>query len=76
MHITINVPDKLGENLKIAAANREISVSSLVAEAVEHYLIIQRRRALGEKVLAMAGKVHVDKDVYDQIDEGRRDDRA
>jgi hypothetical protein len=43
---------------------------------VEHYLIIQRRRALGEKVLAMAGKVHVDKDVYDLIDGGRRDDRT
>jgi metal-responsive CopG/Arc/MetJ family transcriptional regulator len=76
MRITINVPDKLSENLKRAAANREISVSSLVSEAVEHYLIVQQRRALGKKVLDLAGKVHVAEDVYDQIDEGRRDDRT
>jgi metal-responsive CopG/Arc/MetJ family transcriptional regulator len=76
MRITINVPDKLSENLKRAAANRGISVSSLVTEAVEHYLIIQRRRSLGEKVLALAGKVHVAEDIYDQIEEGRKDDRT
>jgi metal-responsive CopG/Arc/MetJ family transcriptional regulator len=76
MRITISIPDKLRENLKRAATNRGISVSSLVSEAVEHYLIVQRRRALGEKVLALVGKVHVSEDIYDQIDEGRRDDRT
>jgi metal-responsive CopG/Arc/MetJ family transcriptional regulator len=76
MRITITIPDKLNENLKRTAANRGMSVSALVSEAVEHYLIVQRRRALGEKVLALAGKVHVAEDIYDQIEEGRRDDRT
>jgi len=75
MRITITIPDKLSENLKRAAANRGISVSGLVSEAVEHYLIVQRRKALGEKVLALAGKVQVAEDVYELIEEGRRDDR-
>ena len=76
MRITISIPDKLNDNLKRAAANRGMSVSSLVSEAVEQYLIVQRRRALGKKALALVGKVHVAPDVQDMIEEGRRDDRA
>jgi metal-responsive CopG/Arc/MetJ family transcriptional regulator len=76
MRMTVSLPDKLSDNLKRAAANRRVSVSSLVAEAVEQYLIVQRRRALGKKALALAGKVYVAADVHDMIEEGRRDDRA
>lgn len=76
MRITVSLPDKLRNNLKWAAANRGVSVSSLVTEAVEQYLIMQRRKSLGKKALALAGKVHVAADIYDMIDEGRRDDRA
>ena len=75
VRMTISIPDKLSDNLKRAASNRGVSVSSLVAEAVEQYLIIQRRRALGKKALALVGKVHVAPDVLDIIEEGRRDDR-
>jgi metal-responsive CopG/Arc/MetJ family transcriptional regulator len=76
MRMTVSIPDKLSDNLKRAASNRGISVSSLVAEAVEQYLIVQRRRALGEKALTLVGKVHVASDAHDMIEEGRRDDRA
>ena len=75
MRMTVSIPDKLSDNLKRAASNRGVSVSSLVAEAVEQYLIIQRRRALGKKALTLAGKVYVAPDVLDIIEEGRRDDR-
>ncbi|MEW6659676.1 MAG: hypothetical protein AB1424_13535 [Thermodesulfobacteriota bacterium] len=75
MRITINIPDKLNKNLRRAAANRRMSVSSLVAEAVEHYLIIEQRRALGEKALKLVGKVHVAADIHEMLEEGRRDDR-
>jgi metal-responsive CopG/Arc/MetJ family transcriptional regulator len=76
VRMTVSLPDKLSDNLKRAAANRKVSISSLVAEAVEHYLIVQRRRALGKKALALVGKVYVAADVHDMIAEGRRDDRA
>jgi len=76
MRLTVSLPDKLSDNLKRAASNRGISVSSLVAEAVEQFLIVQRRRALGKKALALVGKVHVAADALDVIEEGRRDDRA
>jgi hypothetical protein len=75
MRLTISLPDKLSDNLKRAAANRGMSVSGLVAEAVEQHLIVQRRRALGRKALALVGKVHVAPDAHDTIEEGRRDDR-
>ena len=76
MRLTVSLPDRLSDNLKRAASNRGISVSSLVAEAVEQYLIVQRRRALGKKALALVGKVHVAADVFDMIEEGRQDDRT
>lgn len=75
MRITISIPDKLSENLKRAAANRGVSVSGLVSEAVDHYLIVEQRRTLGEKALDLVGKVHVNKDVHEMLEEGRRDDR-
>lgn len=74
MRITISLPDKLGENLKRAAANSGVSVSSLAANAIEDY-VIKRRRSLGKKALDLAGKVRVSEDVHDIMEEGRRDDR-
>ena len=76
MRLTVSIPDKLSENLKRTAANRRISVSGLVAEAVERYLITERKQALGRKALDLAGKVHVDPRAMEMIEEGRRDDRA
>jgi hypothetical protein len=36
-------------------------------------LTLLKKRALGKKALALAGKVHVAQDVNDMIEEGRRD---
>ncbi len=75
MRLTINISDKLSENLKREAANRGKSVSSIASEAIEHYLVAQRKLAMGQKVLDLVGKVEVPADIYDLIEEGRRDDR-
>ncbi|SPF43785.1 conserved hypothetical protein [Syntrophobacter sp. SbD1] len=75
MRITINVPDNLKENLKREAGNRNISVSRLVSEALDLYLLDSRRRALGKKVLDLAGKAKVSASADLILEKGRRDDR-
>ena len=59
MRITVNIPDSLNENLKREASNRGVSVSRLASEALSHYLLDSRRKALGRKVLELAGKTRV-----------------
>jgi hypothetical protein len=76
MRITVNIPDSLDENLKREASNRGVSVSRLASEALSHYLLDSRRKALGRKVLELAGKTRVSEQVDSILDEGRRDDRA
>jgi len=76
MRWTVSIPDKLSENLKRTAANRQVSVSSLVAEAVERYLIIEQRRALGNKAMELAGKVHVAPDADRMVEAWRGHDRS
>jgi len=76
MRITVNIPDSLDENLKREASNRGVSVSRLGSEALRHYLLDSRRKALGRKVLELAGKTRVSEQVDSILDEGRRDDRA
>lgn len=76
MRLTVTLPDKLSENLKKAASNRGMSVSGLVAEAVEQHLITQRKLALGREVLKLAGNVPIASNIQEMIEEGRRDDRA
>lgn len=76
MRITVSLPDKLSENLKREAHNRNISVSRLVSDALERYLLDLRRKALGKKVLDLAGEAHVSPDADSILDEGRRNDRA
>ena len=76
MRITVHLPDATGENLKRAAANQGVSASHLVAEAIEDYLLRQRRNVLGEKVLDVARKVRVSSNALDLLEEGRVDDRS
>ncbi len=76
MRITVNIPDSLNENLKREASNRGVSVSRLASEALSHYLLDSRRKALGRKVLELAGEASVSEQVDSILDEGRRDDRA
>ncbi len=76
MRITVNIPDKLNENLRREAHNRGVSVSRLVSEALSHHLLDSRRKAIGRKVLALAGRAKVSEDADSILEEGRQDDRA
>ena len=76
MRITVNIPDTLNENLKREASNRGVSISRLASEALSHYILDSRRKALGRKVLELAGKAGVSGQADTILHEGRRDDRA
>ena len=76
MRITVNIPDSLNENLKREAHNRGVSVSRLASEALSYYIVDSRRRALGRKVLELAGRARCLEEADSILDEGRRDDRA
>ena len=75
MRITVNLPEALGNETRRFARNERISVSRLTATALEHYLTQQKRKMLGERVLRLAGNVHVAEDVHDEIGRGRDDGR-
>ena len=74
MRITVHIPDRLAEEIKTFAGNEKASVSSLAAEALEYYLTEKRKKALGLKVLELAGKDCVTKDAEKVIEEGRQED--
>jgi metal-responsive CopG/Arc/MetJ family transcriptional regulator len=76
MRITINLPERLGDSLKRTAAQERVSVSRLVTGAVEGFLLEKRRRALGKKVLDLAGRARVAPEATDLLETGREDDRA
>jgi len=76
MRITVHIPNKIEKDLKTNAMNENKSVSSLVAEAVVHYIGYKKRVELGNKMLNLAGKSKISPDVYKEIDSGRMDDRA
>jgi predicted transcriptional regulator len=76
MRLTIHMPDGLGERLKSAADTERKSVSSIISEAVDHYLVHKRRKALGLKILELASEGAVEPDALEAMDEGRTDDRA
>jgi metal-responsive CopG/Arc/MetJ family transcriptional regulator len=76
MRVTVHLQDSLAVRLKETARDDRLSVSSLVSSAVEHYLHERRRRALGNRILALAGKVRVAPDALASLDEGRADDRS
>lgn len=76
MRVTINLPEKLGDSLKRAALRERVSVSRLVTDAVEDFLLEKRRRTLGKKVLDLVGRARVAPEALDLLDAGREDDRA
>ncbi len=73
MRITAHIPDDIARDVKTFAENKNQSVSSIVAEAIKHYISEKTKKDLGMKVLALAGKTRVSKDVYEEIDRGRKD---
>lgn len=71
MRITIHISDDLGKNIKKFAENKNKSVSSMTAEALEYYIREEKRKFLGNKVLKMIGKTNVDPDIKKEIELGR-----
>jgi metal-responsive CopG/Arc/MetJ family transcriptional regulator len=78
MRITTHIPDNVANEIKVFADNEHRSVSSVVADAVQHYISEKRKRYLGTKVLEMAGKIKISDDVHKEIESGRinADDRS
>ena len=78
MRITVHIPDSIANEMKIYADNERKSVSSVVADAVQHYISEKREGYLGTKVLEMAGKTKISNDVHNEIETGRinTDDRS
>lgn len=78
MRLSVSISEKLGKTVKNMAENEKKSVSSLTAEALLCYLQEKKKKKLGYKLLALAGKSKVAKDIYKLLEESRMDnhDRA
>ncbi len=76
MRLTVHIDDSLAGLLKRTAKESSQSVSSLVAQAVEYYLVQKRRKALGGKLLGIVGKAYVSSEALKLIEKGRGGDRA
>jgi len=74
MRITFHVSDELAKELKEAARSEKKSVSSIVAEAIQFYLIEERKRKAIDKMLAIAGKGTVSDDALDELERMREED--
>lgn len=74
MRITVHIPDALAEEAKRMASNEKTSVSSFTSQALDFYINEKRKKALGQKVLALAGNIPITNDVNKELDEGRDDD--
>jgi len=73
--MTVNIPDSLAKQTRMIAKNENLSISRLMAIALEYYLEQKRKKKLGQAVLELAGRVHVSEDIQARLDEARRDDR-
>lgn len=73
MRVTAHIKDTLKEEIIKLAANEHKSVSLLVSESLEFYIQEKKRRELGNKVLALAGKVKVEALALKCLDKGRSD---
>ncbi len=78
MRVTAHIPDDVARDAKIFADNEKKSVSSVIADALRHYVSERKKKDLGQRILNMAGKVHVSKDAHRDIERMREeaDDRT
>jgi len=74
MRVTVNVPDRVVQDLKIHATIERKSVSSLVTEFIEYGIKDKKRRTAKQNILQMIGKVKVDKNALKMLDELRSED--
>ncbi|MBU4269000.1 MAG: hypothetical protein KJ808_09180 [Acidobacteria bacterium] len=78
MRLSVSISERLGKTVRNMAENEKKSVSSLTAEALLYYLQEKKKKKLGYKLLMLAGKSKVDKNIYKLLEESRTDshDRA
>ncbi|PSQ89232.1 MAG: hypothetical protein BRD45_03925 [Bacteroidetes bacterium QS_8_64_10] len=70
MRVTVNVPDELGEQIKMWADEQDVSVSSIYADAVEKHLARQRRKRAAERIEASLGGAFAP-DALEELDKMR-----
>ncbi len=73
MRITANIPDNIGKVVKTYADNEKKSVSSVITEAVQNYILSKKKQDSGKKVLGLIGKASISKDVHKDIETMRAD---
>ena len=67
MRITANIPDNIGRAVKTFADNEKKSVSSVITDAVQNYVLLTKKKESGMKVLGLIGKAHVSRDIHKDI---------
>lgn len=73
MRVTVHIPENVSNEIKKTAEKEKKSVSSFIAEAVQYYITEKRRKELGLKVLALAGKTKISGDALKHLEEGREE---
>jgi metal-responsive CopG/Arc/MetJ family transcriptional regulator len=68
MRITANIPDNIGRVVKTFADNEKKSVSSVITDAVQNYILSKKKKESGMKVLGLIGKARVSKDIHKDIE--------
>ncbi len=74
MRLTINIDDRLGQEIKQMAAAQGVSVSSFVAQQLEKTLWKERKAKAVETVLGLAGGNGVSDDAMQLLEAGRSED--
>ena len=67
MRITANVPDNIGRVVKTFADNEKKSVSSVITDAVQNYILSKKKKESGMKVLDLIAKARISKDIHKDI---------
>lgn len=73
MRITANIPDNIGRVVKTFADNEKKSVSSVITDAVQNYILFKKKKESGMKVLGLIGKARISKDIHKEIESMRAD---
>ncbi len=76
MRITVHLPDKLGPRVKKAANDEGVSVSALTAKALGEYIRQKRKKAAGNRLLQLIRPGSVAPEAWEDLEEGRVDDRS
>ena len=74
MRVTANIPDRVVQDLKIQAAKERKSVSSLVTEFIEYGIKDKKKKAARESILQMIGKVKIDQNALEMLEQMRSED--